>query len=295
MKSQASHIRSFERQHLREYVVRRELRGTNCWRTSRALKQTNEEAMKRKWLWLTVIFFLPLTAGAQTAEEIVSRGLAARGGIEKIKAVHSERITGTISFGTEGEGPFLVQLKRPGKMHVEFTIQGRTLVRVYDGKSAGWIINPFAENKGVQAMTEKDLENISDESDFDGPLVDYKAKGSQIELQGKEDVEGKPAYHLKLTTKNGEVRSYFLDAGSYLLVKWEGTRKSGDKEVPWESFFHDYREVNGLKFAFEIDSEAVGMDLKQKIIAEKIEVNPPLDDALFDTPPEPAASSPTTP
>lgn len=245
--------------------------------------------MKIKTLCFATLLFLPLTAVAQTADEIVSKVLAARGGVARIKAVRSQRISGTINFGPGAEGPFLVELQRPGKMHIEVTIQGQTLIRSYDGKSTGWIINPFSENKGVQPMSAEDISNIADESDFDGPLVDYKEKGNQIALVGKEDIEGKPAYRLKLTNKKGETRSYLFDAASFHLVRWEGTRKVGDKEVPWESLFRDYREVNGLQFAFEIDSDAPGTEQSQKIIADKIEVDPQIDESRFGKPAAPPA------
>jgi hypothetical protein len=253
--------------------------------------------MKIKPFCFAVVLFLPLHAAAQTADEVVTKVLAARGGVPRIKAVHSERISGTINFGGHTDGPFLVELERPGKMHIEVTVQGQTLVRTYDGKSTGWILNPFIENKSVQPMTPEDIGNISDESDFDGPLVDYKKKGNLIALVGKEDVDGKPAYHLKLTNKKGEMRSYFFDAESFRLLKWEGTRKVGDKNVPWESVFHDYREVNGLQFAFEIDSDAPGTGQGQKIIADKIEVDPQIDESHFGKPaapaPAPAAEAPS--
>jgi outer membrane lipoprotein-sorting protein len=245
--------------------------------------------MKIKSLCFVVILLLPALASAQTADEIISKVLAARGGVAKIKAVHAQRISGTINFGAGADGPFLVELERPRKMHIEITIQGQTLIRSYDGKSTGWILNPFIENKGVQPMSAEDISNISDESDFDGPLVDYKQKGNLIALAGKEDVEGKSAYRLKLTNKKGEMRSYLFDAESFRLIKWEGTRKVGDKEVPWESSFQDYREVEGLQFAFEIDSEAPGTGQAQKIIADKIEVNPQIDESHFGKPTAPVA------
>jgi outer membrane lipoprotein-sorting protein len=244
--------------------------------------------MKIKVLGFAILLFFPLRAAAQTADEIVSKVLAARGGIAKIKAVHSQRISGTIDFGGGATGPFLVELERPGKMHIEVTIQGQTLIRSFDGTSTGWIINPFSQNKGVEPMSAEDISNIADESDFDGPLVDYRAKGNQIELAGKEDVEGKPAYRLKLTSKKGETRSYLFDAATFRLVRWEGTRKVGDKEEPWESLFRDYREVNGLQFAFEIDSDAPGTEQSQKIIADKIEVDPQIDESRFGKPAAPA-------
>ena len=244
--------------------------------------------MKTKPLCFAVVLFLPLLASAQTADEIVNKVLVARGGISRIKAVHSQRISGTINFGPAADGPFLVELERPGKMHIEATIQGQTLVRSYDGKSTGWILNPFTENKGVQPMSAEDISNISDESDFDGPLVDYKQKGNLIALVGKEDIDGKPAYRLKLTNKKGEMRNYLFDAESFHLLRWEGTRKIGDKDVSWESVFHDYREVGGLQFAFEIDSDAPGTGQAQKIIADKIEINPEIDPSHFGKPVAPA-------
>src|SRR3984893_10779048 len=240
--------------------------------------------MKMTALCLAVFLFLPLQASAQTADEIVTKVLAARGGVSRIKAVHSQRISGTINFGPGADGPFLVELERPGKMHIEVTVQGQTLVRTYDGKSTGWILNPFVENKTVQPMTAEDISNISDESDFDGPLVDYKQKGNLIALVGKEDVDGQPAYRLKLTNKKGDMRNYFFDAESFRLIKWEGTRKVGDRDVPWESVFHDYREVDGIQFAFEIDSDAPGTGQAQTIIADKIEVNPQIEESHFGKP-----------
>ncbi len=246
-------------------------------------------------LSITVLLFLPLAAAGQTADEIVKNALDARGGIEKIKAVRSERISGRVSFAQGPEGTFVVELKRPLKMHVEISIEGQKIVRVYDGKSSGWMINPFAENKEAQPLSPEDLRNISDESDFDGPLVDYKAKGTEIELASKEKLDDKPVYRLKLTNKNGDVRFYFIDANTFLLLKWEGMRKTEDQEVPWESFSSDFREVQGLKYAFRIDQGSPG-EFKQTLTAEKIEIDPPIDDSRFAKPiPQVAADAPVPP
>jgi outer membrane lipoprotein-sorting protein len=243
--------------------------------------------MKPRIAAITLLLFLPLAASAQTAEEVVKKALDARGGAVKIKAVRSERVAGRITFGPGQEGTFIVELKRPNKMRAEINVEGQKIIRVYDGKSAGWLINPFDENKGVQPMPVEDLKNITDESDFDGPLVDYQAKGNQIELIGKETLDDKPVFRLKLTNKNGDVRFYLFDAATFSLRKWEGTHKTGDTEMPWESFFSEYREVRGLKYAFRIDQGSPGTDIKQTLIAEKIEIDPPLDDSRFGKPTSP--------
>ena len=248
--------------------------------------------MKTRLLSITVLFLLPLGAAAQTAEEIVKKALEARGGVEKIKAVRSERVSGHVSFSQSMEGTFVVELKRPLKMHVEITIDGQKIIRVYDGKSSGWMVNPFLETKEVQPLSPEDLKNISDESDFDGPLVDYKSKGNQIEFVSKESLDDKPVYRLKLTNKNGDVRFYLFDASSYLLLKWEGIRRSGEQELPWESFFSDFHEVQELKFPFRIDQGSPGTELKQTLIAEKIELNPQIEDSRFT---KPAPATPASP
>ena len=250
--------------------------------------------MKLRTLCFALLFLLPAAASAQTADEILAKVLAARGGVDKLRAIHSERVSGQISFG-DVTGPFVVELKRPLKMHMQLTIQNQTMVRVYDGKQ-GWANNPFAGKVDPEAMSGDELKNITEESDFDGPLLDYKSKGNQIELVGKDKVDDKDVWRLKLTTKNGDARFYLFDANSFLLLKWEGKRKFQDQEFPVESHFSDYREVGGVKFAFAIDSGSTPTELTQKIRIEKIELNPDLSDAEFvkpPTPPQPSAPAAT--
>ena len=254
--------------------------------------------MNTKALGLALLCALPAAASAQTADEILGKVIAARGGFAKIRSVRSERVSGQITFG-EVSGPFLVELERPLKMHMQFTIQNTTMVRVYDGKSTGWANNPFAGKMNPDPMSEEELRNISEESDFDGPLVNYKGKGNQVELVGKDKVKDKDVWRLKMTTKNGDVRFYLFDADSFLLVKWEGKRKSDGQEVPVESYFSDYREVGGLKFYFGIDSGSSASDITQKIRIDKIELNPQLNEAEFGKPPTPtppaASATPKAP
>lgn len=251
--------------------------------------------MKTKLFFLALACFLPLRLRAQTADEIVKKALDARGGIDKIKAVQSERISGRISFSQGIEGTVVLELKRPHQLHSEITVEGQKILRVYDGKSAGWTVNPFVETKDVQLMSEDELKGMPDEADMDGPLVDYKAKGTQIQLMGKEDLEGKPVYRLKLTEKNGEARTYVIDGSTFLTVKWAGIRKIADKELPWECALSDYRAVKGLKYPFKIDQGSPGTEYKQTLTIEKVEVDAQIDESHFAKPVSPEGPTPATP
>ena len=148
----------------------------------------------------------PAKAAAQTADEIIAKILVARGGLEKAKAVQAERITGTIYFNAEFYGPFLAEFKRPGKMHNEVTIQNKTVVRSFNGKDAGWVSNPFVGKDAPEPMSAEEVKDAVNEADFDGPLVDAKAKGNVIALGGTEKVEGRDAgyIHLSYTDTNGK-------------------------------------------------------------------------------------------
>ena len=58
-------------------------------------------AAARLGLLAALAIALVQPVAAQTADEIVAKVLAARGGLEKAKAIQSERITGTIYFNAE--------------------------------------------------------------------------------------------------------------------------------------------------------------------------------------------------
>jgi outer membrane lipoprotein-sorting protein len=254
--------------------------------------------MRRVFL-LVALLCLPALASAQTVDDIVSKYIEARGGLAKIKAVQSERVKGTIIFAPTVQGPFLVERERPNKMHMEVSLGGQTLIRVYDGKSAGWTYDPFSQNPGVQPMGENDLRNILEEADFEGPFIDSKAKGNTLEYAGKTSVEGKPAYKIKMTNKNGDVSYFSFDAATYMLVRWQGTRKSGDKEVPSESIFRNFTEVDGLLYPFLIESSTPDTGQSQRILADKIEVNINISESHFGRPVAPPSAddsaTPSTP
>jgi hypothetical protein len=236
---------------------------------------------------------LPVSLVAQTADEIVNKALEARGGIAKIRAVKAERITGRISFQQGLEGTLVLELERPHKLYSEVAIAGLKILRVYDGKSDGWTLNPFSGQEGVVEMSAEELKEMPEESDGDGPMVDYKARESKVELAGKEDLEGKSVYRLQITPKNGEARSYFIDPATFLTVKWTGLRKINGELLPWECALSDYREVQGLKFPFKIDQGSPGTEFRQTLTVEKVEIDPPIDESHFAKPVAPPA--PATP
>ena len=208
----------------------------------------------------------------QSVDDIVAKAVDARGGMKHIKAINTQRLTGRISF-TGGGGPLEVEMKRPGMMREMVTIGDKSQIRTTNGE-VGWAAGTLRQVPTPQPLDAQELHNLASSADFEGPLVDYKEKGNRIELAGKEKVGKRMAYKLVITMKNGENRIDFIDCKSHLEVKWRGL-VSGNM---FESLFLDYRRIKGIMYAFEIDSG------NQKIVLDKVEVNPPLDDSRFGKP-----------
>lgn len=226
---------------------------------------------------------LSTAAWAQTADELIEKNIQAKGGREKIQAIKTLRMTGRMTLGQGIEAPVTMELARPDKMRVEFVFQGMTGVQTYDGKE-GWAMMPFMGKTEAEPISGKQLEAMQEQADFDGLLMDYKTKGHQVELVGKEDVEGTPAYKLKVTKKNGDIGYYWLDAESFLEIKAAGKTNVDGKDVEGESWFGNYKEAGGVIFAHSVENKAVGAPEGMAITIEKIEVNPDLAAGRFGKP-----------
>jgi hypothetical protein len=149
--------------------------------------------------------------------------------------------------------------------------------------------------KDPEAMSADDAKQAADQADMDGVLVDYKEKGHQVELVGKEDVEGTPAYKLKVTKKNGDIVNVYIDTESYMEIKDAGKTKVRGQEIEGETTFGDFKTVDGLVFPFSIEQKAKGMPGGMTMAISKIEVNPKVEDSRFAMPAAEKKESPAPP
>jgi hypothetical protein len=258
-------------------------------------------------------------AGAKlSAAAIVDRNVAARGGLQAWRAVQTMTLEGKMGAGgnrrstlpvpppgplptakelpqrpvDEAQLPFVMELKRPRKMRVELAFKGQTAIQVFDGTN-GWKLRPFLNRRAVEPYSAEEMKSASMQADLDGPLVDYAAKGTKIELDGMEKVEDRDTYKLKLTMNNGQSIHVWIDAQSFLETKIEGQPRRLDGQYrPVEVYYRDYRTVNGLRIPFVLETHVLPPDQTargfrstpvppEKIVIDKVAVNPNLDDALF--------------
>ncbi len=239
--------------------------------------------LRRTLLGIALTALLAPLAHAQTVDEIVAKYVQARGGLDKLKAVQSVRMTGRMTMGPGMEAPVMLEMVRPNKMRMEFTVQGMTGVQAYDGSTA-WILMPFMGKKNPEAVPAEDAKRFEEQADMDGPLVDYKQKGNQVELMGKEPVEGTDAYKLKLTLKNGSVRYLYIDAENFLEIRTESKRTVQGTEVEMVGTPGDYKKVDGVMYPFSLESGMKGGQQTNKMTIDSIAVNLTIDPTQFAMP-----------
>src|SRR6266481_3485082 len=117
---------------------------------------------------------------ATTADELVSKNIEAKGGADALHALQSLKLTGKmlVQQGQIQLG-YVQTKKRPGEVRTDATIQGMTIVEAYDGKE-GWRISPLQGRRDPEKMSADDVKALMEEAEIDGPLVDWKNKGSTI-------------------------------------------------------------------------------------------------------------------
>ena len=228
------------------------------------------------------------SAHAQTVDEILAKHYEAMG-VDKLKKIQSMRVTGKMMVGPGMEAALIMERKRPGKSRMEFTVQGMTGVQAFDGTN-GWSLMPFMGKKDPEPMSPEDATEMADDADFDGALVDYKAKGHTVEYVGQESVEGAETYKLKLTKKGGKVETFYLDTETGLILKEESTRKMRGTEMEGETILGDYKDVDGMLMPFSLEQGTKGSPQKQKMTFEKYEFDVAFEDSRFVIPATAAAT-----
>ena len=242
-------------------------------------------AILRVFLVLTALLPAVGAARGQSVDEVISKNIQAHGGLEKIRTVKTMRSSGKVNFGGF-EARFMQENLRPDKVREETIIQGLAQVQGYDGKT-GWQVNPFQGRKDAELLSADDLKSLQEDSDIDGPLVDYKSKGHTAQLLGHDSVEGTDCFKVKITLKNGDVRVYYFDADSFLELKIESQNNIRGTVQYSETFYGDYEQVNGIYYPFEYEQGQKGSSSRAKFTVEKIEINIPLAESLFAMPPSP--------
>ena len=178
------------------------------------------------------------------------------------------------------ELPMEMKMKRPNKFRVEMEMMGQKMVQAYDGEK-GWMIAPWL-SPDPQALEGDHLKQAMEQTDFEGELYNYKQKGSTVDFVGKVNTDGKEAYKIKLTSEDGSVKNYFIDAGTNLILNVKAKISANGQEIEVDQIFTDYKDFDGIKMPTSLVSKTPMGNVSITVVEFKI--NEKFDDSIFAQP-----------
>jgi hypothetical protein len=232
----------------------------------------------KRFLFSLLFISAAVLSKAQTVDEVIAKHIEAMGGKEKLNSIQSLHMVG-ISTGRDGNEVTTNIWKVHNKLFRRESNMGMGSMRTILTEKGGWQTN-FRSGGSLEQMAEPMFNNTKYEMDCAGPLVDYAAKGHKAELLGKETIDGKEVYKIKLTTKEGRELTYFIDASSHYITRLSFKRGGRDgQEVEVAVNFTNYDKTkDGFIFPF---SQSMTGGFGASMTFEKIEVNPVIDEKLY--------------
>lgn len=246
---------------------------------------------------LSVVAMLMLVGSSYAGglEDLLAKSYASLGGVEKVKAIQSMKSTGkmVVQGGALELAVELLASRNQNRFHMAMDMQGQKMIMASDGKDF-WTINPMMGSMDPQDLTEQQRTAMQSLGDIDGDLIGYEEKGYTLEHVGSAEVEGTPCEKVKVTKKNGEVRTYFLDSEMGVPIKMVMTRADmmgGQFEA--HSFLSEYQEVAGWMVPHSTVVKRADGTTVFELQYAKIEANLKFDDTVFTRPaPAPAPTKP---
>ena len=226
-------------------------------------------------------------AAAPSADEIIARNVEARGGSARLKAITVLKRRGRLVIpGANLELTLTEVQTRSGAFRTDLTLQGLTAIQAYDGHEA-WQVDPFEGRKDPARMSADEAKEFQLGSDFEGPFVDYRAKGHAVEYLGQEDIDGTPAHKLRVRLKWGDEATYWFDPDTWMVIRELDRRTLRGADHWVETDYGEYERVQGVYVPMSEEQGAKDSDpaRRQKLVFDAAEANLPLPPSLFAFPP----------
>jgi hypothetical protein len=231
--------------------------------------------------FLSAFLLAPLLFAADlpSADKLLQLSLERSGGAQAIAKAKNAVMTGTVEMaGHNITGP--VQLYQDGsKSYTVIDLPGIGKVEEgFDGETA-WEMNAL---QGARIKDGEEKANIERSSKI-SVLSSWRDYYKQAKTIGSEDVEGKPAWKVEMTPKEGKPETFYFDKDTMLLVRTTATIATPLGEIPVDALMADYRVVDGIKTPFTMTQKAMSQVIVMKF--DKVQYNAPIAADRFDLPP----------
>jgi hypothetical protein len=225
-------------------------------------------------LFFLTSFFSVHLLSAQTADEVVDQYVKAMGGKEKLASLKTVKKTGGLTVQGTDVIVVVTAVNGVGARN-DISVMGQDGFQITT-PTKGWAFMPFLGQAGTEEISADDVQSSQHLVDIQGLLFDYKAKGSQVELLGKDTVEGAECHQLKLTSKDGKIYTMFIDAKTGYCVRIVSRTSTSGAAADLVTDYLDFKKTDeGYIFPFAQTTP------RGTIYFTSIETNKPVDEKIF--------------
>lgn len=228
-----------------------------------------------------------------TASALIARNLEARGGAERWSKIQTLELRGTFDAWSDPV-PMTIERSRPARYRFDHTLFGSPATLGCDGTEP-WIQSAVLGAAEARPLDETWRRNVLEDAGFVSRLQQLAAAGEATEVLGKTTVDGIAAWKLRVTPANVPAEIWYLDAATGLELKRESTTFdvfSGAIEMPMETYYMDFRSVDGVKIPFR---EERHFGTRYHVFEiQSVRLNPTIDPVRLAAPKRPAAPAPAT-
>jgi zinc protease len=240
-------------------------------------------------LWLCLVTVSPAQSPATpvsargralpTFDQLQERLVAAIGGAEALRKVTSRRVAGEFEIeGMNLTGSFESLTAAPVKSVTTLDVPGVGQFRqVVNGEKA-WSLDPLS---GLRELAGPELAAFLRDADFYREL-NLKTLFAKIEVTGRLRLGDQEAWIVNAVPASGEAEQLYFDVTSGLLIRHDTKRESPQGAMPTETFFTDYRIVDGLRLPWRIRQQTPAFTIN--LTYREVKHNLPIDEAKFARP-----------
>lgn len=216
-----------------------------------------------------------------TAKEIIERFIEATGGRARYEKMTNRVQEGTMEIPMQGlKGKTSMTQAAPNKMLMTMDLGGFGSQKTGTDGQVAWSVDTM---QGARLLEGEEKEAMARQATFNSEL-NWESLYKEVKAIGVQEIDGRKAHAVMMIAPDGQELTNFYDKESGLLIKTSTVAKTPMGEIPMESTYSDYRDVDGLKFAHKtVISSAMGMQILMTI--DRIQVNADLPPDTF-APPE---------
>lgn len=192
-----------------------------------------------------------------TAKEVMERHIQASGGREAMEKIKNRVSKGKIKFAAMNIEATMESISAaPNLMSSTMVVPNMMTMKTgTDGK----VMWQSSDAMGTRLLEGEELENQLRDSTFNSDLA-WETLYKSVEVKALEDVNGKPTYRVEAITAGDLRTTQWFDKESGLKVKMAMVVPSQMGDIPADTTFEDYRDIDGVKIPFKTVMSQAGQE-----------------------------------